>query len=429
MNLPVTNLPSTPVSQPKSHPMKAFEAVQLYFHRAADILEMPPEIRKLLLQPKREVTVEVPVEMDDGRLETLVGFRVQHNNARGPMKGGLRYHREVDLDEVRALASLMSWKTAVVNIPYGGAKGGICVDPSQLSKKEKERVSRKFIDQIHEIIGPDKDIPAPDMGTDSETMAWMRNQWEKYNGFNPACITGKPVEDYGAKGREEATGRGVGILAFKMLRRLGRRPQDISVAIQGFGNVGSHAAKYMCESEFKIVAVSDITGGYYNEDGLDIPAVLHHFIENRTLQGYEGATQISNEELLGLQVDMLIPSALGGVITKDNVDRIKASYIVEGANAPIHPYADKILFDRGVCVMPDVLANAGGVTVSYFEWVQNRQYYSWDLNRVRQQLDSVLSLAFEEVWAAANEHGVSLRTAAFVIAVERVRRATELSGV
>ncbi|MCH2180491.1 MAG: glutamate dehydrogenase [Mariniblastus sp.] len=409
--------------------MKAFEAVQLYFHRAADNLEMPPEIRKLLLQPKREVTVEVPVEMDDGHLETLVGFRVQHNNARGPMKGGLRYHWEVDLDEVRALASLMSWKTAVVNIPYGGAKGGICVDPTQLSKKEKERVSRKFIDQIHEIIGPDKDIPAPDMGTDSETMAWMRNQWEKYNGFNPACITGKPVEDYGAKGREEATGRGVGILAFKMLRRLGRRPQDISVAIQGFGNVGSHAAKYMYESEFKIVAVSDITGGYYNEDGLDIPAVLHHIIEHRTLEGYEGATQISNEELLALEVDMLIPSALGGVITKENVDRIKANYIVEGANAPIHPYADEVLFDRGAYVLPDILANAGGVTVSYFEWVQNRQYYSWDLNRVRQQLDSVLSNAFEEVWAAANERGVSLRTAAFILAVERVRRATELSGV
>lgn len=409
--------------------MKAFEAVQLYFHRAADNLEMPPEIRKLLLQPKREVTVEVPVEMDDGRLETLVGFRVQHNNARGPMKGGLRYHWEVDLDEVRALASLMSWKTAVVNIPYGGAKGGICVDPTQLSKKEKERVSRKFIDQIHEIIGPDKDIPAPDMGTDSATMAWMRNQWEKYNGFNPACITGKPVEDYGAKGREEATGRGVGILAFKMLRRLGRRPQDISVAIQGFGNVGSHAAKYMYESEFKIVAVSDITGGYYNEDGLDIPAVLHHILEHRSLEGYEGATKISNEELLALEVDMLIPSALGGVITKENVDRVKARYIVEGANAPIHPYADEVLFERGVYVLPDILANAGGVTVSYFEWVQNRQYYSWDLNRVRQQLDSVLSNAFEEVWAAANDRGVSLRTAAFILAVERVRRATELSGI
>lgn len=409
--------------------MKAFEAVQLYFHRAADNLEMPPEIRKLLLQPKREVTVEVPVEMDDGRLETLVGFRVQHNNARGPMKGGLRYHWEVDLDEVRALASLMSWKTAVVNIPYGGAKGGICVDPGLLSKKEKERVSRKFIDQIHEIIGPDKDIPAPDMGTDSETMAWMRNQWEKYNGFNPACITGKPVEDYGAKGREEATGRGVGILAFKMLRRLGRRPQDVSVAIQGFGNVGSHAAKYMHESDFKIVAVSDITGGYYNPEGLDIPAVLHHIIENPTLEGFSGATLISNEELLALEVDMLIPSALGGVITKDNVDQVKASYIVEGANAPIHPYADEILFERGVCVVPDILANAGGVTVSYFEWVQNRQYYSWDLNRVRQQLDSVLTNAFEEVWTAANKHGVSLRTAAFIIAVERVRRATELSGI
>ena len=247
------------------------------------------------------------------------------------MKGGLRYHWDVDLDEVRALASLMTWKTAVVNIPYGGAKGGVCVDPRNLSRKESERISRKFVDQIHEIIGPDKDIPAPDMGTNSETMSWIRNQWEKYHGFNPACITGKPVEDYGAMGREEATGRGCGILAFKLLKRLGRRPMDISVAIQGFGNVGSHAAKYMYESEFKIVAVSDISGGYYKEDGLDIPAALSHTIKHGSLEGYTEAESISNADLLGLDCDMLVPSAIGGVITMDNVDDIKAKYIIEGA--------------------------------------------------------------------------------------------------
>lgn len=420
-----------PVTEAKSEQkvLTPSETVQLYFDKAADSLELDSSMRRLLLTAKREVTVEVPIEMDDGRIETYLGYRVQHNNSRGPMKGGLRYHWDVDLDEVRALASLMTWKTAVVNIPYGGAKGGVCVDPRELSRKEQQRISRKFVDQIHEIIGPDKDIPAPDMGTNSETMAWIRNQWEKYHGFNPACITGKPVEDYGAKGREEATGRGCGILAFKLLKRLGRKPKEITVAIQGFGNVGSHAAKYMYESEFKIVAVSDITGGYFNAEGLDIPAALRHFIDNGSLEGFDGAEKITNEELLGLSVDMLVPSAIGGVITMENVDSIRAKFIVEGANGPIHYFADQKLFERGVCVLPDILANAGGVTVSYFEWVQNRQYYSWDLNRVRSQLDAILTSAFEDVWEIASQHNVSLRTAAFMIAIKRVKRATELSGI
>ena len=409
--------------------LKPNEAVQLYFDHAADQIDLDPSMRRLLLTAKREVTVEVPIEMDDGRIETFLGYRVQHSNARGPMKGGLRYHWEVDLDEVRALASLMTWKTAVVNIPYGGAKGGICVDPRQLSHKELQRISRKFVDQIHEIIGPDKDIPAPDMYTNSETMAWIRNQWEKYHGFNPACITGKPVEDYGAKGREEATGRGCGILAFKLLKRLGRLPKETTIAIQGFGNVGSHAAKYMHESEFKIVAISDITGGYFNKEGLDIPKALRHFIDYGSLEGFEGADKITNEELLALDVDMLVPSAVGGVITMANVDDIKAKFIVEGANGPIHYYADQKLFERGICVLPDILANAGGVTVSYFEWVQNRQYYSWDLNRVRSQLDAILTQAFDDVWEVANKNDVSLRTAAFMIAIKRVKRAVELGGI
>ncbi|MFO0036248.1 MAG: Glu/Leu/Phe/Val family dehydrogenase [Planctomycetota bacterium] len=408
--------------------MKQNEAVQLYFDRAADKLGLDEATRKRLKMARRELTVQVAVEMDDGRQETLVGYRVQHNNARGPMKGGLRYHWEVDLDEVRALASLMTWKTALVNIPYGGAKGGICVDPRELSRKEMERITRKFVDQIHEIIGPDVDIPAPDMGTNAETMSWIRNQWEKYHGFNPACITGKPVEDYGARGREDATGRGVGILAFKLLKRLGRRPADCRVAIQGFGNVGSHAAKYMHESEFKIVAVSDITGGYFNPNGLDIPGMLQHTLRYGSLKGYSGAESISNEQLLALDVELLVPSALGNVIREDNVANIKAKFVIEGANNPVHPLADEVLHERGVVVMPDILANAGGVTVSYFEWVMNRQYYSWDLNRVRQQLDAVLSAAFEDVWQEANTHQVSLRTAAFMIAISRVKRASELGG-
>ena len=412
----------------KKRHMNAYETVVHYFDRAAEVLELKESTSRLLKMAKREITVEVPVEMDDGRIETLVGYRVQHNNARGPMKGGLRYHPDVDLDEVRALASLMTWKTAVVNIPYGGAKGGIAVSPRLLSVKEKERITRKFVDQIHDIIGPDKDIPAPDMGTNAATMAWIRNQWEKYHGFNPACITGKPVEDYGAKGREEATGRGVGILSFKMLKRLGRLPKDTRVVIQGFGNVGSHAAKYLHESEFKIVAISDVSGGYYNPDGLDIPAALHYVIENRSLKGFDKAEKITNEQLLETECELLIPAALGGVITMDNVDRIKAQYIVEGANGPIDADADEKLFEKGVAVLPDILANAGGVTVSYFEWVQNRQYYSWDLNRVRQQLDAILSGAFEDVWQLANEHNVSLRTAAFMIGIKRVKLSTELGG-
>jgi len=405
------------------------ETVQHYFDRAAGLLNLDESVRRLLLKPKREITVEVPIEMDDGRLEVFTGYRVQHDNARGPMKGGLRYHHEVDLDEVRALASLMTWKTAVVNIPYGGAKGGICVKPYELSRKENQRLTRKFVDQIHEVIGPDIDIPAPDMGTNSETMAWIRNQWEKYHGFSPACITGKPVEDYGAKGREEATGRGVGILAFKMLHRLGKVPKDIGVVIQGFGNVGSHAAKFMYESEFNIIGISDVTGGYFNPEGIDIPAALKHSMANKSLEGLENVRKISNEQLLELDCDLLVPAALGGVITMENVSNIKARYIIEGANGPIEADADEKLESMGVIVLPDILANAGGVTVSYFEWVQNRQYYSWDLNRVRQELNAILSNAFEEIWQTSQTHQISLRTAAFMLAIQRVWRSTELAGI
>ena len=410
--------------------MKAFEATELYFTRAADHLQLDDSMRKLLLTPKRQVQVQVPVEMDNGELKTLLGYRVQHDDARGPMKGGLRFHSDVDLDEVRALATLMTWKTAVVDIPYGGAKGGVNVDSRSLSVRELERVSRKFIDQIHDVIGPDTDIPAPDMGTNAEVMAWIRNQWEKYHGFNPAVITGKPVELYGAKGREEATGRGVGILSFKLLRRLGRNPHETRVAIQGFGNVGSHAAKLLAESDFNVVAVSDISGGYYQPDGLDIPDVLRYSLDHQgSLEGYPHAQRLSNEAILELDVEMLIPAAVGGVIQKDNVARVTAPMIVEAANGPINPDADEILEQRGTIVLPDILANAGGVTVSYFEWVQNRQHYKWGLDRVRQELDSVLSTAFEEVWQESQQHKISLRLAAYVIAIRRVCYATKLSGV
>ena len=408
--------------------MRAFEATQHYFHQAADQLQMPDWTRKLLVTPKREVSVQVAFERDNGNMDTLIGYRVQHDNSRGPMKGGLRYHPGVDLDEVRALASLMTWKTAVVDLPYGGAKGGIGVDPKAYSRKEVERMTRAFVDQIHDIVGPDTDIPAPDMGTNFEVMSWFRNQWEKYHGFNPAVITGKPVEEYGARGREEATGRGVGTMAVKLVKRLGMRPEATRTAIQGFGNVGSHAAKFLTEAAFPVVAVSDVTGTYYNPKGLDIVEMFRYILSHQGLAGYTKAEVLSGDELLTLDVELLIPAALGDVITDANAKDIKAKMIIEAANGPTDPDADVILNNRGVIVLPDILANAGGVTVSYFEWVQNRQHYRWSLDRVRQELDRTMSDAFEGVWQQSQESKVPLRTAAFMIALKRVQKATELAG-
>lgn len=411
--------------------MKAFEATQYFFDQAAERLNLSDSVREVLLMPKREVQVQVTIERDNGELATFVGFRVQHDNSRGPMKGGLRFHPEVNLDEVRSLASLMTWKTAVVDLPYGGAKGGIGVDPSTLSVRELERLTRAFVDQIHDIVGPDTDIPAPDMGTDFRVMGWFRNQWEKYHGFNPSVITGKPVEEYGAKGREEATGRGVGTLTVKLTKRMGLKAEETRVAIQGFGNVGSHASKFLAEAQFPIVAVSDMSGTYYNADGLDIHDMLRHSLTQPrgALSGYNRCEVLPVDALMTLDdIDVLIPAALGGVITTANADKISASVIVEAANGPILPLADKQLTDRGVIILPDILVNAGGVTVSYFEWVQNRQHYRWTLDRVRQELDKTMNSAFEAVWELAQQQQVSLRTAAFMIAIGRVRRAAELSG-
>ncbi len=410
--------------------MRAIDATRLYFDRAADQMDLSENMRQLLLTAKREISVQIAVELDNGEIATMIGYRVQHDDARGPMKGGLRYHPEVDIGEVRSLAALMTWKTALVDLPFGGAKGGVAVDPSKYNSRELERITRKFVDGIHDVIGPDIDIPAPDMGTNAEVMAWIMNQYQKYHGFSPGCVTGKPVELYGIPGREEATGRGVGTLAFKMLSRLGRKAAETRVALQGFGNVGSHAAKFLSESDFKIVAVSDVSGGYYDPKGLDIPAMLQYAREHHgALQGYGNVERLSNAEILELDVELLIPAALGGVITADNAERVKAPLIIEAANQPVWPDADQIFDARGTVVLPDILANAGGVTVSYFEWVQNRQHYSWGLNRVRQELDRVMSDGFERVWTLAKERKVSLRTAAYVLGIGRVGRATILGGI
>jgi glutamate dehydrogenase (NAD(P)+) len=409
--------------------MNAYESMKLYFDRAADRLELDPSIRKLLLTSKREVQVQVPITRDSGQIETFIGYRVQHDNARGPMKGGFRYHPEVDLDEVRALAALMTWKTAVVNLPYGGAKGGLAIDPKTFSSRELEAITRKFIDGIHDIFGPDIDIPAPDMGTNDKVMAWIMNQYGKYHGFSPACVTGKPVEMHGLPGREEATGRGVGIITLKLLGRMNRKPQNTRVAIQGFGNVGTFAAKFLHETECKITAVSDVSGAYYNPAGLDIPVALRYAMEHKgSLAGFTGGELISNDQLLEADVDILIPAALGGVITKHNAAKIKAPIIIEAANAPTNVDADDVLFEAGKLVVPDILANSGGVTASYFEWVQNRQHYQWTLNRCRQELDRILSEAFEQVWTISREQKCSLRTAAYILGIGRVRRAAQLAG-
>jgi len=410
--------------------MRSNAALQTYFNRAADNLDLSPSMRRLLLTAKREVQVQIPIERDSGELTTFIGYRVQHNDSRGPLKGGLRYHPQVDLDEVRALASLMTWKTAVVNIPYGGAKGGVALSPAELSTRELERVTRRFVDAIHDLFGPDTDIPAPDMGTNADMMAWIMNQYGKYHGFSPACVTGKPVDYHGIPGREEATGRGVGIVTLKLLSRLGRKIPGTRVAIQGFGNVGTHAAKYLADAECRVVAVSDAGGGLFREAGLDVLELLRYARGNGgRLAGCAAGDVISNDELLACDCDVLIPAALGGVLTAANAPAVRAAMIVEAANAPVEPEADAIFDGRGIVVVPDILANAGGVTASWFEWVQNRQHYQWGLNRVRQELDRILGEAFEQVWQLSTSRQVSLRTAAFMLGVGRVARATALGGV
>jgi glutamate dehydrogenase (NAD(P)+) len=381
----------------------AFEAAQQYFDEAATVLGLSHSMRDLLVTPEREIKVQVPIRRDSGEIATFIGYRMQHNSARGPMKGGLRYHHEVNADEVLALASLMTWKTAVVDIPYGGAKGGISVNTKDLSRDELERLTRRFVDEIHDLFGPDKDIPAPDMGTNAQTMAWIMNQYEKFHGFAPGCVTGKPVELYGAEGREEATGRGVGNLTLACLRRFGRIIETSTVAIQGFGNVGTFTASYLHQAGGKVIAISDVSGGILNRSGIDIPAALEYVATNKSLSGFPGGEPISNADLLTLDVDVLIPAALGNVLTADNAELVQARLIIEAANGPTTPEADAIFRRREIPVLPDILANAGGVTVSYFEWVQNQQYFRWDLSRVREELERSLTKAFHRVSTIATE--------------------------
>ncbi len=399
------------------------EATNLFFNKAADHLELSDRLRTILLTPKRVVRVEIITESDGGELLHHIGFRVQHNEARGPMKGGLRYHPSMDEDHAAGLASLMTWKTAVVNIPYGGAKGGINCDPSKLSAAELNRITTRFVGLVKDIIGPTIDIPAPDVNTNAEVMGWIMDEYSRFNGFNPGVVTGKPVDLFGSLGREEATGRGVMYALEECLKRRGKGLSDVSVAVQGFGNVGSHASRLIAEQGGRIVAVSDISGGIANEQGLDIPQLVEWVSEHGVVEGFPGGEAIDGAAVLTYKADVLIPAALEEAINDANVDDVQAGIIVEAANGPTTPAAHDILHRRGVTVIPDILANAGGVTVSYFEWSQNIQQFRWELERVVRELELVMRRAYGDVADLAEREGLDLRTAAFVLAIKRVARA------
>jgi glutamate dehydrogenase (NAD(P)+) len=409
--------------------MTSADATAHYFKRAARIMDVGERIETLLASPLREVKVQVSIELDNGEIRTFDGYRVQHDNSRGPMKGGLRYHKEVSAEEVLGLASLMTWKTAVVNLPFGGAKGGITIDPSSLSTKELERLTRKFVDQIQDIIGPTRDIPAPDVNTNPQVMAWIMDQYSKYHGHSPAVVTGKPIDLYGSRGRDAATGRGLLYVCREIARDVGLPVKGTRFAVQGFGNVGSHVARLIHEDGGIIVAVSDVQGGVKNPKGLDLPALFDHARKSGTVKGFQGGNPCGNEELLTCDCDVLVPAALGGVITRQVAPEVRAKIVLEGANAPCTPEADEIFEKKGVLVVPDILANAGGVTVSYFEWVQNLQHVTWEEDRVNGELEKVMREAYERIANISRTRKLPLRTSAYVLAIGRVGKATVLRGI
>jgi len=403
---------------------------QRQFDGAAELLGLPQGLRAVLREVRREFTVRFPVKMDDGSLRMFEGYRVQHNLTRGPAKGGLRFHPEVSLDEVKALAMWMTWKCAIANLPFGGAKGGVIVDPKVLSHRELERLTRRFASEIAVLIGPDSDIPAPDVNTNAEIMAWIMDTVSMEQGYSvPAVVTGKPLDIGGSEGRPSATGRGVTIVALEACRRLGRDPAATTVAVQGFGNVGSTAAILMAEEGFRVCAVSDVSGGIYAPGGLDIPAVMQYRDSTGSLAVFPGTRAVTNTELLELPVDMLVPAALENQITARNAGRIQATLIIEGANGPTTPDADAMLEKRGVVVVPDILANAGGVTVSYFEWVQDIQSFFWEEGEINLKLEKVMRKAFAQTCEQADLHHVSLRMGAYLVAVKRVADATAVRGI
>jgi glutamate dehydrogenase (NAD(P)+) len=405
-----------------------YEIATYYFDLACDRLGLPDDAREVMRTPYREISVQIPVRMTDGQMRVYTGYRVQHNGARGPYKGGVRYHPEVDIEEVRALAMLMTWKTALVNIPYGGAKGGVNCPGDQLDKKELQTVSRSFMDKVEKILGPNRDIMAPDLNTDAQIMAWMMDEYGKLNGYTPAIVTGKPIELEGSYGREAAVGRGLVYLFREAAPQLGLSPPETTCVVQGFGNVGFHTASIMHHLGVKLVGVSDVNGAIRSEAGIE-PAELRKFIQNGgKLPDYAHAESIDPEDLLAVECDVFIPAALGGMIREDNADRLACRVLLEGANSPTTPAADEILEEKGVYVVPDLLANAGGVVVSYFEWVQNMQHFRWDEREINDKLGSIMRHAFREVNALAKQRDLSLRIACWELGIERVVDAARTRG-
>jgi len=401
----------------------AFSEVNEKVAQAGEILGIKPGVIAALSSCEREVVISIPLRKGDD-VEVLTGYRVQHSSARGPRKGGIRFHQDVDLDEVRALASLMTWKTALIDVPFGGAKGGVAVDASKLSPIEKEEIIRRWTRSLVHVLGHHRDIPAPDMGTDAKTMAWLMDEFHRLEGFQPACVTGKPIELFGAPGREEATGRGVARIAAATLEKSDVKVKGATVAIQGFGNVGRFAALVCQELGMKVIAISDVTGGIVDKKGIDIASIFNV----KSLADVQADERIGAAEVLEVKCDVLIPAALGGVINESNMDKINADFIIEGANQPLSIAADRELRTQGVLIVPDILANSGGVMGSYFEWTQNIQEFSWPIEKFRRELDVRMEAAFGNVHKVSKQYSVDLRTAAFVVSVERVAKAFEMRG-
>jgi glutamate dehydrogenase (NAD(P)+) len=400
------------------------------FDHAAQLLQLDPDLYKVLRVPNREITIYIPVFMDDGRIEVFTGFRVQHNFARGPAKGGIRYAPDVTIDEVRALAAWMTWKCAVVNIPFGGAKGGVICDPSQMSRGELERLTRRYTAELIDFIGPERDVPAPDMNTNEQTMAWVMDTYSMHARHTvTAVVTGKPIELSGSQGRREATGRGLLFVIDEAVKKLGMTRENTRVVIQGSGNVGGTAARLMNETGYKVVAISDIHGGIYSQKGLDITDVMSYLAKHKTFERYPNAEPVSNHELLEIDCEVLLPAATENQITSHNVHRIKCKILAEGANGPTTAAADDILESKGVFVIPDILANAGGVTCSYFEWVQDRMGYFWKEEMVNERLKDIMVASFNDVVKYAENHGVNNRIAAYMLAVDRVAYITRVRGI
>ena len=400
------------------------------YDRAADRLQLSPTVREVLRAPKREVTVNFPVQMDDGSTKVFTGYRVWHNVTRGPAKGGIRYHPDTHLDEVRALAMWMCWKCACVRLPYGGAKGGVTCDPKSMSQRELERMTRRYTTELAELIGPDSDVPAPDVNTNAQTMAWIMDTYSMHKGYSvPGVVTGKPLSIGGSEGRSEATGRGTVYAVQEAAKVVGQDLEDARVAVQGFGNAGSHAARFIEELGAKVVAVSDSRGGVFNGDGLDLSTVTRHKQETGSVVGAPRTQAIANAELLELECDVLIPAALESQITERNAANVKTRIIAEAANGPTTPEADDILREKGVFLIPDILCNAGGVTVSYFEWVQDREEFFWTIEEINARLRRVIVRSFEDVHRMSVEHDVDMRLAAYMLAVSRVAEATLTRGI